>query len=49
MTTYDDGEFTQYLTELDTPNVEGYDFFTKSQSTAYTLEIYRSYDKVNFT
>ncbi|KAL5250514.1 hypothetical protein ACHWQZ_G016299 [Mnemiopsis leidyi] len=43
----EDSEFSQYLSELDKPNTEGYTFFTKSQTNGYSLEIYRKYDEVS--
>ena len=41
-----DSEFSQYLSELDNPNTEGYTFFTKSQTDGYSLEIHRKFDEV---
>eukprot|EP00116_Pleurobrachia_bachei_P017249 sb/3477511/ len=38
-------EFTEYLTELETPNTEGYDFFTRNEGTGYNLEIFRQFNK----
>ena len=48
----DDSQFSQYLSELDSPNTEGYTFFTKNETDGYSLEIYRKYEevfKINFT
>ena len=39
-------EFTEYLTELETPNTEGYEFFVRNEGVGYFLEIYRQFEKV---
>ena len=43
----DDSEFRTYLSELDSPNTDGYTFFTKNETEGYSLEVYRKYDEVS--
>ncbi|XP_063687625.1 phosphatidylcholine transfer protein-like [Bolinopsis microptera] len=43
----DDSQFSQYLSELDSPNTEGYTFFTKNETDGYSLEIYRKYEEAS--
>lgn len=42
----DEDVFSKYLSELESPNTEGYTFFTKNETDGYSLEIYRKYDQV---
>ena len=41
-----DLEFSQYISELDTPQLDGYEFFTKCDTVGYSFEIYRKYAEV---
>ena len=42
----DQYDFTKYISELDTPQVADYEFFTRNETAGYSFEIYRKYAEV---